>query len=226
MKVICIIPARGGSKGIPNKNLLELEGLPLVCHSIKQALGSQWISEVYVSSDSDEILRVSTDCGAIGIKRPKEISGDTASTESALKHAYDNIGCNPDYIVFLQATSPLREVSDIDQAVAMTILEEYDSVFSAVELGDMFVWKQSNQLESINYDHNSRKRRQDIKEEYFIENGSIYVFKSEVLLKYNNRIGGNVGKYVMGKNKLLEIDTMEDYLLCKYYLETGIWKKD
>ena len=224
MKIICIIPARGGSKGIPNKNLIELDGLPLVCHSLKQALASEWISDVYVSSDSDEILETSINCGALGIKRPIEISGDKASPEEALKHALNDIG-DVDYVVYLQPTSPLREVIDIDQSISTTLLGEYDSVFSAVELGDMFVWHQKeNGLTSINYDHDNRKRRQDIKEEYFIENGSIYVFKPSVLLKYNNRIGGNIGKYVMGKNKLLEIDDMEDYLLCKYYLETGIWK--
>jgi N-acylneuraminate cytidylyltransferase len=90
----------------------------------------------------------------------------------------------------------------------------------------MFIWHQSKKLKSINYDHKSRKRRQDIKEEYFIENGSIYVFTKNLIQTEKNRLGGKIGKYIMGKNKLLEIDTIEDYFLCKYYLEKKLWKKD
>jgi N-acylneuraminate cytidylyltransferase len=225
MKTVAFIPARGGSKGIPNKNLLELDGLPLVAHSILQAKKSELVSDVYVSSDSKEILDVSKNFGAKVIERPAEISGDLATTESSILHFLENV-TGIDLIVLLQPTSPLREPSDIDNAIKMTISRKYDSLFSAVELGDMFIWHQSKKLKSINYDHKSRKRRQDIKEEYFIENGSIYVFTKNLIQTEKNRLGGKIGKYIMGKNKLLEIDTIEDYFLCKYYLEKKLWKKD
>lgn len=219
MKIVCIIPARGGSKGIPKKNLLELQGKPLLCHSIEQALDSKFDIDIFVSSDSKEILDIAMEYGANTIERPNEMSTDEATSESALKHFLQMLDHKPDIVVFLQATSPLRSSNDIDGAIEHFIDNNYDSLFSSVDMGDIFIWKNRNKLESINYDYKNRKRRQDIDSDYYIENGSIYIFKPDILLDNNNRLGGKIGTYVMDSSKLMEIDTYDDYLLCKSYME-------
>lgn len=219
-KIVAIIPARGGSKGIPKKNLLDLLGKPLLCHSIEQALGSKFDIDVFVSSDSKEILDVATECGANTIQRPVELSADESTSESAIVHFLQTLDPYvPDIVVFLQATSPLRSSDDIDKAIECFMDGNYDSLFSSVDLEDIFIWKNRNKLESINYDYKNRKRRQDIDPDYYIENGSIYIFKPDILLTNNNRLGGKIGTYVMDSSKLLEIDTYDDYLLCKSYME-------
>ena len=133
-QTIAIIPARGGSKGIPNKNLIEFCGKPLLAWSILQAKEAKTISQVYVSSDDEEILTTAAQFGAIPIRRPKELATDASSSEEALLHALNEIekvGTNiPDLVVFLQATSPLRTTEDIDGAVQKLIETRSDSLFS------------------------------------------------------------------------------------------------
>jgi CMP-N,N'-diacetyllegionaminic acid synthase len=134
METICIIPARGGSKGIPGKNIMNFCGKPLLAWSILQAMQAKTVNAVYVSSDDAAILRVAEDFGAISIRRPDELSSDTATSEAALLHALDYIekekATKIDVVVFLQATSPLRESEDIDGAVQKLIYENADSLFS------------------------------------------------------------------------------------------------
>lgn len=224
--IICIIPARGGSKGIKNKNIISFCETPLIAHTIKQAKFSSLINEVYVSSDSEEILHVAKEYGAKTIVRPKEISDDFASSESALIDSIKQV-CknNEEYtIVFLQATSPLRETTDIDNAIKKFKQENVDSLFSAIKAEDICLWKIKNNLESITYDFNNRKRRQDF-ENYIIENGSFYITKSSSLIKNNNRLSGKVSFYLMKKWKIHEIDEIDDLYLCEYLYKTKILDK-
>lgn len=215
MKILCIIPARGGSKGIPKKNIIDFAGKPLIGHSISQAKNSKYITDVVVSSDSDEILEVSKLYGAITLKRPIGLSTDTSSSESALKHTIQTLNTDYDYIVFLQATSPLRTTKDIDNCIESLITNDLDSVFSASILEDMLIWKYSNNsLEGVNYDYKNRKRRQDSEIQY-VENGSIYVFKKEGFIKNNNRLFGKIGLSLMDSWKMFEIDSLEDLELCE-----------
>jgi len=215
MKILCIIPARGGSKGIPKKNIIEFAGKPLISHSINQALNSKYITDVVVSSDSDEILEVSKLYGATTLKRPEELSTDTSSSESALIHTIKTLNKDYDYIVFLQATSPLRTTKDIDNSIESLINNNLDSVFSASILEDMLIWKSNNDsLESVNYDYKNRKRRQDSEIQY-VENGSIYVFKKEGFIENNNRLFGKIGLSLMDGWKMFEIDSLEDLELCE-----------
>jgi CMP-N,N'-diacetyllegionaminic acid synthase len=226
MKIISLILARGGSKGLPRKNLLDLEGMPLVAHSIEHAKFSKYISEIYVSTDDKEIGKISSNYGAKVIWRPSELSDDLSPAEDAILHALDKID-NVDLVVFLQATSPLRESSDIDSAIEHFLDSNYDSLLSVVKLGDRFIWKEEkNKVNSISYDYKNRQRRQDIEDEYYIENGSFYIFKPKIIRKHNNRLGGNIGKYVMNNNKLLEIDNQTDYEMCKYYMRKIKWQND
>lgn len=153
MNIVCIIPARGGSKGIPNKNLVDFCGHPLLRWTIRQARESKYIKNVYVTSDDLNILALASNNGAILIKRPEDISGDIATSESALLHALDHIDSfiffdqpSPDLIVFLQATSPLRTTEHIDNAIKYLIDNNCDSVFSAVEMPDFLIWGHHNRI--------------------------------------------------------------------------------
>jgi N-acylneuraminate cytidylyltransferase len=217
MNIHCIIPARSGSKGIPNKNIIDFCGKPLIAWTIEQCLSSKYISDVWVSSDSQEILSISERYGAKSIQRPDDISGDFATSESAWMHAIKIIEKDNDidFVFAPQITSPLREAKDIDNAIELFQREKYDSMFSSSIVEDLFFWKKdkNNKLQSINYDYLNRQRRQDI-EEKIIENGSFYIFKPEIIKKYNNRFGGKIGHSQMEFWKMFEIDNAEDMRMC------------
>jgi CMP-N,N'-diacetyllegionaminic acid synthase len=224
MKIACIIPARGGSKGIPNKNIIDFCGKPLIAHSILQCKNSKYIQEVFVSSDSEEILEIAKNFGAKKINRPENISLDNSPSEECLTHAIMEIQKEKkyDYIVFLQATSPIREPKDIDNTIEKLISDNLDSVFSSCELEDFLIWKKNKKnLESLNYDYKNRKRRQDSEKQY-VENGSIYSFKVDGFLKNNNRLFGKIGNSLMENWKMFEIDTIEDLELCSYIFKKKI----
>lgn len=215
-KIVCIIPARGGSKGIPKKNIIPFAGKPLIAWSIEQAKRSRYISDIYVTSDDDDILRISSSYGVKVIRRPKVISGDTASSESALIHALSEIKFKPNLIVFLQAVAPLRKYNDIDCAIKKIFEDRADSLFSGSYLEDFFVWIETEKgLKSLNYDYKNRKRRQET-DKSFVENGSIYIFKPVIIEKENNRLGGKISIYEMEFWQSFEIDTYEDIELCEW----------
>jgi len=217
INVSAIILARGGSKGIPNKNIIDFCGKPLIAWTIEQCLSSKHISEVWVSSDSQKILEVVKEYGAKTIKRPDDISGDFATSESAWLHAIEFIERDGDidFVLAPQITSPLREAQDIDNAIELFQSEKYDSMFSSSIAEDLFFWKEDkrHELQSVNYDYLNRQRRQDIQEQ-IIENGSFYIFKSEIIKKYNNRFGGKIGHSKMEFWKMFEIDNLEDIRMC------------
>ena len=216
--VVAIIPARGGSKGIPGKNLKSICGKPLLAWSIMQARAANSINSVWVSSDSNDILAVAEEYGALPIRRPETLSGDIASSESAWLHALEEIehsGANVDLIVGMQATSPIRASSDLDAAIAQVKRESLDSLLTVTEVEDFFTWRIGpNGPESINYDYRSRKRRQLIEKRY-LENGSFYIFRPETLRVLNNRLGGKLGMHVMERHKMFQIDNPEDIVLCE-----------
>jgi CMP-N,N'-diacetyllegionaminic acid synthase len=216
--VVAIIPARGGSKGIPRKNLIDICGQPLLAWSILQAKRAKKIDSVWVTSDDDEILEIAQVYGARPIRRPVEISGDAASSESAWLHALDHIeaqGISIQLVIAMQATSPLREPSDLDGGIGTLLERGYDSLLSVTEVEDFFTWR-VNELgyaESVNYDYHERKRRQLIEKRY-LENGSFYVLYPEVLRTQNNRLGGRIGLFPMDRYKMFQIDRPEDVAFC------------
>ncbi|MFW5960413.1 MAG: cytidylyltransferase domain-containing protein, partial [Chitinivibrionales bacterium] len=132
MRNSVIIPARGGSKGIPGKNIKELLGKPLIQHSIEDALESESVDEIYVTTDDKEIAEIAAQAGADIITRPEFLSGDTATTESAIEHALSVIPQNrkPDNIILLQPTSPLRPAGAIDEACSIFSENSFDSLLS------------------------------------------------------------------------------------------------
>ena len=226
-----IIPARGGSKAIPGKNTMDFAGKPLLAWTILQALDSGVADTIYVSSDSNEILDAAVRYGAVAIRRPDELSADTATSELALIHALDNIrsdrGSDPERIVFLQATSPLREPSDIVNAVHAFDEQCADSLFSDAVLDDFCAWiEEDGMLKGKTFDPWNRGRRQERKPLY-LENGSIYIFKPSLLRSTGNRLGGKIGRYSMPFWKSFEIDTLENAELCEFYFRKNLlpyWK--
>ena len=213
-KILAFIPARGGSKGIPNKNIKLFNGKPLIEWTIKSALKSKLINKVIVSSDSKKILSLSKKFGADVILRPKNISGDSATTESAIMHYIKNTKESFDTIVLLSPTSPLRKKKDIDNAIKEFRSKKLDSCFSASKLLDFLIWKlnKKKKYESINYDFQNRGIRQK-RELNYVENGSIYVFKTKLIKYYNNRMAGKIGIYLMNLWQSFEIDEKDDWKL-------------
>jgi len=224
MKTTAIIPARGGSKGIPRKNLIDFCGKPLLAWSIIQACQTSGVDEVYVTSDSDEILSVARQYGALPIKRPDNIAGDTATTESAILHALDMISGPVDTVVLLQATSPLRKPGDLGAALKQFEKEGVDSLFSGAVLEDFLIWEQGQDktLSSFNYDFTRRGRRQDRKPQ-FVENGSFYIFKPSIIREKSNRLGGSIGIYLMDFWQSFEIDNLEDIELLRVLFEVKLY---
>lgn len=218
---VAIIPARGGSKGIPKKNLLMIGGKPLVAWSIEHALNSSKIDSVWVTSDCDEVLSVAKKFGANVILRPKIISGDKSTSEEAWIHAVNEIQKQTeiDLIVCMQPTSPIRGRNDLNEAVKMFKSGKFDSILSVTKVEDHFEWRlTSDGAESVNYDYRDRKRRQDIDQKY-LENGSFYIVSPSQLLKDNNRLGGKIGLYQQDKFKMFQIDNIEDVMLCEIILK-------
>lgn len=213
-EVLAIIPARGGSKGIPRKNVRSLAGRPLIAWTIEAARQSERVHRVVVSTDDEEIARVSRMWGAEVIDRPAEISGDKATSEAALRHVLDELrrteNYEPDLVVFLQATSPVRRPCDIDRAVDILRKDGADSLFSACPI-EGFVWAQKgSRVRAVNYDPARRPRRQDLKEHPIEENGSLYVFKPSILRKHGNRLGGKIAVLVMDRLDSLQVDEPGD----------------
>jgi len=231
-KVIAIILARGGSKGIPKKNVLNFAGHPLVAWSVIQAKLSNEIDEVYISSDSDEILEIAQNYGATRIKRPEVFASDTAKSEDAIIHALSEIGNNQEIIIMLEPTAPLRNPNDLGDAIKLFRDKGWDSCFSGATLQDFLIWKRNNNgdLISVNYDYKNQGPRQ-MREPDYVENGAIYMFKPEVMLKNKNRFGGKIGIFPNHFWQSFEIDEPDDWnfvelvfneYLLKKYIDLGV----
>jgi YrbI family 3-deoxy-D-manno-octulosonate 8-phosphate phosphatase len=213
--IVSVIPARGGSKGIPRKNLKKLCGKPLVAHSITQSLSSYYVDQTVVSTEDSEIAMVSKKYGAKVLLRPKELAMDLTPTEPVLINVLEQLskeGVEPDYIVLLQPTSPIRRSSDIDRAIERLIDRSGDSLVSVRENRSL-LWDREGK--PLNYNYQNRPRRQD-KQWELVENGSIYITKRETLLKERNRLGGNIITYIMPEWASFEIDTPFDFEIVEY----------
>ena len=206
-RAVTLIPARGGSKGIPRKNLVDVCGRPLIAYAIEASLGSG-VAETWVSSEDDEILAVSESLGARAIRRPPELATDDATSESVLLHFAGQVDF--DVLVFLQATSPMVTASDVDRAVAL--LDEYDSVLSVAEF-TQFVWQDGRP----NYDIENRRRRQDSSPAY-LETGSLFATTREALLRSRNRLSGRIGYCVVPKIRSFDVDSEEDLEVVRHLL--------
>jgi len=208
-----IILARGGSKGIPLKNIAPFRGAPLISWTISQLLVAG-ISRVVVSTDHPQISEVAEEWGAEVLDRPPHLATDTALGDWALVHAVQSLSLPPHEIVVLaQATSPLRHPQDFSDALDVFEREEFDSLFSAVEIPDLCVWRTTPRLSSVTYDYKQRSNRQELSG-LLVENGSFYITRVHTLLGSNNRLGGKIGHFSMPSWSLHEIDEPADFELC------------
>ena len=218
-QIAAVIPARGGSKGIPSKNLIDFCGKPLVVWTIEQALAARCIDSVWVSSEDPAILDISARAGAQTIQRPTELAGDTVSSESCWLHAIDTIddrGDDPvDILVAPQCTSPVRDENDFDDAMKVFEQGAFDSLFSATSVPDFNIWRSNDEgcLDSFTYDYRKRGRRQE-KADQFLENGSFWIVKAPLFREWNNRLGGRIGTYAMAFWKSFQIDEPDDVRIC------------
>jgi len=198
-------------------------GKPLVAWSVIQAKITKEIDDVYISSDSDEILKIAESYGAIKIKRPDEISGDSAKSEEAILHALDIIGKNHKFIIMLEPTAPLRKPDDLSRAIKLFIDNRWDSAFSSAELQDFLIWKKNKdgKLIGVNYNYEIQEPRQ-LRDMEYVENGAIYMFKPKIILDNSNRFGGDIGMIPNKFWQSFEIDEKDDWefveLIFKNYL--------
>ncbi|MBW8763343.1 MAG: acylneuraminate cytidylyltransferase [Microbacterium sp.] len=209
MTTVAIIPARGGSKQVPRKNVQKVGGVPLVARAVRAALAADGIDLVVVSTDDDEIAGVSAAAGARVIRRPAEISGDTATSESAIMHALDELasaGEPVDVIAFLQATSAFIPPDALAAAVAQVRNGEADSVFSAFETYG-FLWRRDadGAALAINHDAAYRLRRQD-REPHYLETGAFYVFSAAGFRQSGHRFFGRTAIAEVPEWTAIEID--------------------
>lgn len=224
-KYLAIIPARGGSKRLPRKNTLDLHGKPLIAWTIEAALKCSKIQDTIVTSDDNEILKISKQCGVNIIKRPKYLASDTASSFDAISHAIDSCKTNFDYIVLLQPTSPLRNSKHIDEAIDLLEEKNADAIISVCEMEHSPLWCNTiptdDSMKNFIRDEGKGKRSQDLNT-YYRLNGAIYICKKDRLLKENSFfIEDNIYAYKMDIEKSVDIDTKVDLQLAKFYLENN-----
>lgn len=222
MKPIAIIPARGGSKGLPRKNILPLCGRPLVAWNIQAALEAFGPGHVFVTTDDAEIAAISGRYGARIIHRPAELAADKASSESALLHALMEIntleGDLPDHFVFLQCTSPLTTAEDLLGIMGVLHSNNADCAFSATP-SHRFLWNSNvgGSAAGINHDSRVRLRRQDREPEY-AENGAIYTMRTAGFLETKHRFFGKTVIHVMPEERSWEIDSPTDFKIAAMLL--------
>ena len=214
--VHAILLARKNSKSVKRKNIRLFNGKPLIYWTLNHCLKSKYISNIWVSSDSQEILNYSAKFGAKKILRPKKLASHKASSESGWLHAINIIKKTYDIdkiplILAPQITSPVRKDNDFDLAIKKMFNEKLDSLFSGTLIEDFFIWKNKTKLKA-HYQMNKRPRRQEITPN-ILENGSFYIFSKKNFIKKKIRLFGKIGNFVQSKLKSFQIDTHEDLLI-------------
>lgn len=211
---LAIIPARGGSKRLPKKNILNLAGKPMIAWSIEAGLQSKYIDRVVVSSDDADILNIAKKWGSETLVRPKELAGDTSTTIDAVEHVIENVQ-KYDYTVLLQATSPLRTAEDIDGAIEFLLQKSGDAVVSVCEMEHSPLW--ANKLPDDKNMQNflpkelKNRRSQDL-EKYYRLNGAIYISKTEALLEQKSFfLEEHIFAYEMSQKSSVDVDTELDF---------------
>jgi N-acylneuraminate cytidylyltransferase len=222
--IIAIIPARGGSKRLPHKNKKELAGKPLIAWTIEEALKSEFISKVVVSTDDIEISEISKKYGAeVPFIRPDHLSSDEASSVDVVKHVIDYYKATSerffDYILLLQPTSPCRDVADIDGAIEMMVEIEADCIISVCEAEHSPLWSNTlpEDLSLKDFEKEELKdlRSQDLPKFYRL-NGAIYLVNTNrFLLEDSFSIQHNSFAYIMAQDKSIDIDTEIDFLIAE-----------
>lgn len=217
-QIICLIPARGGSKGLKRKNIKLFAGEPLIAHTIKAAINSKLIDKVYVSTEDEEISQISKKYGSLVIKRPKELARDETKTIEVLIDFLNTLNLNNDkIIILLQPTSPLRTTEDIDNAIRIFLEGQCESVISVCNLNHSPLWSfklENNYLKSFFNQDFLEKRRQELPSLY-TPNGAIYISTPNILNKYLSFFGDKIIPYLMPFERSIDIDSEEDFNLAE-----------
>ena len=209
MKTVALILARGGSKGIPNKNIINIKQKPLLAYSILAAQKSN-VDEVWVSTDCKKIKEVAINYGAKVLDRPEKYATDVSKSEDALIHFAENINFN--ILVFIQPTSPLINSDDINSGLLLIQNKNYDSVFSAYKEHWLPRWSLDNKPD--NWEIDDRPMRQEIDEKY-VENGAFYITSKDALMNSSLRYSGSIGIIEMPLSRSFQIDNEDDLSLIK-----------
>ena len=217
-----IIPARGGSKRLPRKNVLDLAGKPLIAWTIDAAKGSKYIDKIIVTSDDDEILQISDDLSVDTNKRPDELASDTATTVAVTEHTIDNLNDTYDFIIILQPTSPLRTFKHIDEAIELLFKKKADAIVSVCETEHSPLWSNTlsdnKSMEGFISKDYLNKRGQDLPK-YFRLNGAIYICDVCKFKQYQSLlIDKNIYAYEMSSEDSIDIDTQIDFDLAEIQL--------
>ena len=224
MTLVAIIPARGGSKGIPNKNLREFKGKPLIQWTIEQAHKSEYIDRVVVSTDNNEIANISRKLGAeVPFIRPNYLAKDTSSMIETVIYTLDNLKEIND-LILLQPTSPLRRVDDINNIVRLRSDNDRSSAVSVKEISDYPEWMiriKNNHLLKYCSDTQSSKRRQDL-EKIYILNGSLYLTTRRHLYTNQSFISYETIPYIMNKEFSIDIDDESDWNYAEFIYDKFI----
>ncbi len=216
--ILVVIPARGGSKGIPRKNLRLLAGKPLIYYSIKTALNSKFDPDVYVSSEDDEILNIAARFGAKIHKRDASIADDKSTLDPVIYACYEYARKSEnkeyEYIVTMQPTSPLLKSTSLDTAIEKALNNrEIETIVSAKDATTLS-WRKEDNSFVPNYEE--RLNRQYLTPT-FSETGGFFITRKDIITK-DNRIGKLVDLYVLDKGEEIDIDTYEDWNLCEYHI--------
>lgn len=219
MNILAIIPARGGSKGIPRKNLRLLNNKPLIYYSINNALSSKYNIDVYVSSEDEEILNIASKFGAKIHKRDIGLADDKVTLDPVIyecyKYAEKKENKKYDYIITMQPTSPLLKVSSLDNAIQKAIENpEIETIIAATE-DTHLAWRKDGDRFLPNYE--KRLNRQYLTPT-FKETGAFLITRSDII-KPDSRIGKNVDLFILSNGEEIDIDTYEDWNICEYYLK-------
>jgi N-acylneuraminate cytidylyltransferase/CMP-N,N'-diacetyllegionaminic acid synthase len=226
LEVLAIIPARGGSKGVPKKNIKSILDKPLIAYTIEAAKKSKYITRVIVSTDDNEIADVSRQYGAeVPFLRPNELATDSSPTNDAILHVVDELhkveGYRPKIICLLQCTSPLRDYNDIDETINKMLSTKSDAAVSICEVECNPYWTNVLENEKLKYFLEEGKnitRRQDLPPIYRI-NGAVYAVNTEVFLEQKTLEPENITGYIMDGNKSVDIDTAIDFKMAELLLK-------
>ena len=214
MKTLGVIPARGGSKGIPRKNIKLMNGKPMIQYTIEAARNSE-LDRFIVSTEDEEIRKVCEGLGAEVFDRPLELAGDEVHAAHVVVDVLNKIEDKPDLTVLLQPTSPLRNEVHINEAIDIYRYGIFNSVIS-VSLFKHFLWVLGLQCPyPLNYDPFGRRPRRQDKLSDFLENGAIYIFETWEFLKTQFMLPGKMGLYVMQDEASIEVDTPYDFFIAE-----------
>lgn len=219
-RILAVIPARGGSKGVLRKNIRPLNGWPLIKYTIDAALASASLSRVVVSTDDEEIALVSEEFGSEILMRPDEFSTDEAPGIAPVLHAIEVLR-GFDYVVLLQPTSPLRSAADIDAAIALCIKLDAPacvSVCAAEKSPYWMYWLNNGHMKPVLIANPEKNyRRQDLATAYAL-NGAVYVAKTGWLLEQRSFLSDETVAYEMPAERSVDIDTSLDLLFCEFLM--------